>query len=199
VWAAADELLGKKLITHQTGPQGKVCHRLYIEEGCNIAREIYLAFVLDRAAERVVVVASAEGGMEIEQLAVEKPESIIKIYVEPAVGMQAFQARELAFALGLEKSQINQAVTLVDNICIGRQPDHFFSRIKRSPSPARRATISNSVIAISAVQSVNTSGVFVTTTPTAFAASVSILLKPTPKLHRTLHFLSSTSRISEVI
>lgn len=111
VWAAADELLGKKLVTHQTGPQGKVCHRLYIEEGCNIDREIYLAFVLDRAAERVTVVASAEGGMEIEQLAVEKPESIVKISVEPAVGMQAFQARELAFALGLEKSQINQAVT----------------------------------------------------------------------------------------
>jgi len=111
VWAAADELLGKKLITHQTGPQGKVCSRLYIEEGCNIDREIYLAFVLDRAAERVTVVASAEGGMEIEQLAVEKPESIIKISVEPAVGMQAFQARELAFALGLDKSQINQAVT----------------------------------------------------------------------------------------
>jgi len=111
VWAAADELLGKKLITHQTGPNGKVCSRLYIEEGCNIDREIYLAFVLDRAAERVTVVASAEGGMEIEQLAVEKPESIIKISVEPAVGMQAFQARELAFALGLDKSQINQAVT----------------------------------------------------------------------------------------
>ncbi len=111
VWSAADELLGKRLITHQTGPQGKVCHRLYIEEGCNIDREIYLAFVLDRAAERVVVVASAEGGMEIEQLAIEKPESIVKISVEPAVGMQAFQARELAFALGLDKSQINQAVT----------------------------------------------------------------------------------------
>ena len=111
VWSAADELLGKRLITHQTGPQGKVCHRLYIEEGCNIDREIYLAFVLDRAAERVVVVASAEGGMEIEQLAIERPESIVKISVEPAVGMQAFQARELAFALGLDKSQINQAVT----------------------------------------------------------------------------------------
>ncbi len=111
VWEAADELLGKKLVTHQTGPNGKVCHRLYIEEGCNIDREIYLAFVLDRAAERVTVVASAEGGMEIEQLAVEKPESIIKISVEPAVGMQAFQARELAFALGLDKSQVNQAST----------------------------------------------------------------------------------------
>ena len=110
---AADELLGKKLVTHQTGPQGKVCHRLYIEAGCNIDREIYLAFVLDRAKESVTVVASAEGGMEIEELAVTKPESIIKIAVEPAVGMQPFQAREIAFALGLDKSQINQAVTTI--------------------------------------------------------------------------------------
>jgi len=111
VWAAADELLGKKLITHQTGDQGKVCHRLYIEAGCNIDREIYLALVLDRAKERVTVVSSAEGGMEIEELAIEKPESIVRIDIEPAVGMQPFQARELAFALGLDKSLINQAVT----------------------------------------------------------------------------------------
>ncbi len=110
---AAEELLGKKLITHQTGEQGKVCHRLYIEEGCNIDREIYLAFVLDRANESVTVIASAEGGMEIEQLAVEKSESIIKVAVEPAVGMQPFQAREIAFALGLDKSQVNQASTLI--------------------------------------------------------------------------------------
>jgi malate-CoA ligase subunit beta len=110
---AADELLGKKLITHQTGPQGKVCHRLYIEAGCNIDREIYLAFVLDRANESVTVVASAEGGMEIEELAVSKPESIIKIAVEAAVGMQPFEAREIAFALGLDKSQVNQAVTTI--------------------------------------------------------------------------------------
>lgn len=113
VTSAAEELLGKKLITHQTGPQGKVCHRLYIEEGCNIDREIYLAFVLDRANESVTVVASAEGGMEIEQLAVEKPESIVKVAVEAAVGMQPFQAREIAFALGLDKTQINQASTLI--------------------------------------------------------------------------------------
>ena len=111
VWAAADELLGKKLVTHQTGEQGKICHRLYIEAGCNIDREIYLAFVLDRAKERVTVVSSAEGGMEIEELAATKPESIIRIEVEPAVGMQPFQARELAFALNLDKSQINPAVT----------------------------------------------------------------------------------------
>lgn len=110
---AAEELLGAKLITHQTGPQGKICHRLYIEAGCNIEREIYLAFVLDRANESVTVVASAEGGMEIEELAVSKPESIIKIAVEPAVGMQPFQAREIAFALGLDKSQVNQAVTAI--------------------------------------------------------------------------------------
>jgi len=110
---AAEELLGAKLVTHQTGPQGKICHRLYIEAGCNIEREIYLAFVLDRANESVTVVASAEGGMEIEELAVSKPESIIKIAVEAAVGMQPFEAREIAFALGLDKSQINQAVTTI--------------------------------------------------------------------------------------
>ena len=110
---AAEELLGKKLVTHQTGPQGKVCHRIYIEAGCNIEREIYIAFVLDRQNESVTVVASAEGGMEIEQLAVEKPESIIKIAVEAAVGMQPFQAREIVFALGLDKTQVNQAVTTI--------------------------------------------------------------------------------------
>ena len=110
---AAEELLGKKLVTHQTGPQGKVCHRLYVEAGCNIDREIYMAFVLDRQKESVTVVASAEGGMEIEQLAVEKPGSIVKIAVEAAVGMQPFQAREVVFALGLDKSQVNQAVTTI--------------------------------------------------------------------------------------
>lgn len=111
VWDAANELLGKRLITHQTGEQGKVCHRIYVEEACDIEREIYLAFVLDRSAERVTVVASAVGGMEIEQLAVEHPQSIIRISIEPAVGMQAFQARELAFALDMDKSQVNQAIT----------------------------------------------------------------------------------------
>jgi|TARA_B100000929_G_scaffold115454_1_gene91596 malate-CoA ligase subunit beta len=110
---AAEELLGKKLVTHQTGPQGKVCHRLYIEAGCNIEREIYMAFVLDRSKESVTVVVSAEGGMEIEQLAVEKPDSIIKVAVEAAVGMQPFQAREIVFALGLDKTQVNQAVTTI--------------------------------------------------------------------------------------
>lgn len=113
IWAAADELLGKNLVTHQTGPQGKVCHRLYVEAASDIKNEIYLGFVLDRAKERISVVASAEGGMEIEEIAVEKPDSIIRLAVEPAVGMQPFEAREIAFKLGLDKSLISQAVTTI--------------------------------------------------------------------------------------
>ena len=107
---AADELLGKKLVTHQSGPAGKIVGRLYVEGGVAIAKELYLGFVLDRKSERVMVVASSEGGMEIEEIAAEKPESIVKVSVEPAVGMQAFQAREIAFALGLKPSQIQSAV-----------------------------------------------------------------------------------------
>ena len=110
VMDAADELLGKKLVTHQSGPAGKIVGRLYVEGGVAIAKELYLGFVLDRKSERVMVVASSEGGMEIEEIAAEKPDSIVKVSVEPAVGMQAFQAREIAFALGLKPSQIQSAV-----------------------------------------------------------------------------------------
>jgi succinyl-CoA synthetase beta subunit/malate-CoA ligase subunit beta len=110
---AADELLGKKLVTHQSGPAGKIVYRLYVEGGVAIARELYLGFVLDRKSERVMVVASAAGGMEIEDIAEEQPDSIVRISVEPAVGMQAFQARELAFALGLAPAQIQQAVSTI--------------------------------------------------------------------------------------
>ena len=107
---AADELLGKKLVTHQSGPAGKIVGRLYVEGGVAIAKELYLGFVLDRKSERVMVVASSQGGMEIEEIAAEKPDSIVKVSVEPAVGMQAFQAREIAFALGLKPSQVQSAV-----------------------------------------------------------------------------------------
>ena len=113
VLEAAEELLGKRLVTHQTGPQGKLVYRLYVEEATPIAREIYLGFLLDRASERVMVVASASGGMDIEEVAEKDPDSIIRIGVEPAVGMQAFEAREIAFALGLEPGQIAQAVTAI--------------------------------------------------------------------------------------
>ena len=110
VWDAADELLGKRLVTHQTGPQGKVVYRLYVEAATEIEREIYFALVLDRAQERVVMVASAEGGMEIEELAAQKPDSIIRIPVEVAVGLREFQARELAFGLKLPPGLISQAI-----------------------------------------------------------------------------------------
>jgi len=113
VWDAAEELLGKRLVTHQTGARGKVVYRLFVEAAAPIQREIYLGFVLDRKSERVMVVASAEGGMEIEEIAQERPESILRVSVEPAVGMQAFQARELAFGLGLEPELTAQAVSTI--------------------------------------------------------------------------------------
>ncbi|MCY3852938.1 MAG: malate--CoA ligase subunit beta [Gammaproteobacteria bacterium] len=108
---AADEMLGEKLVTHQTGSSGKLVQKLYVEAGVDIDREIYLAFVLDRAKQRHVAVASAEGGMEIEQLAQEKPESILRISIDPASGMRHFQAQELAFGLGLGSDLVKQAVS----------------------------------------------------------------------------------------
>ena len=103
---AAEELLGKKLVTHQSGPAGKVCSRVYIEAGTNFTRELYLCFLIDRSSERIVMVGSTQGGMEIEKLAKTNPELIHKVYVEPAVGLQDFQARTMAFALGLEDPKL---------------------------------------------------------------------------------------------
>ena len=111
VRSTAAGLLGRRLVTHQTGASGKLVHRLYIEAGTEIDREVYLGLVLDRRMERLAVIASAQGGMEIEELSAEKPESIIRLEVEPAVGMQAFQARELAFRLGFDRTVVSQAVT----------------------------------------------------------------------------------------
>ncbi len=108
VWTAADEMLGSRLVTNQTGPRGRGVYRLYVESVADIEREIYLGFVLDRATERVMLVASAAGGMEIEQIAEEDPESMIRVVIEPAVGLQAFQAREVAFALGLDASLVTE-------------------------------------------------------------------------------------------
>ena len=103
---AAEELLGKKLVTHQSGPAGKICSRVYIEAGTNFTRELYLCFLIDRSSERIVMVGSTQGGMEIEKLAKTNPELIHKVYIEPAVGLQDFQARTMAFALGLEDPKL---------------------------------------------------------------------------------------------
>ena len=114
VWEAADEMLGKRLVTQQTGPKGKLISRLYVEEATSITAEFYLSLVLDRCSERIMLVASAAGGMDIEEVAKNKPEAIVNISVEPAVGIQKFQAREIAFALGLGAKQVNQAVTVIE-------------------------------------------------------------------------------------
>ncbi len=106
----ASEMLGHVLVTKQTGPEGKEVKRLYIEEGCDIARELYLGMLLDRETSRLTMMASTEGGMEIEEVAEATPEKILKIAIDPAIGMRSYQARELAFGLGLEGKQIGSAV-----------------------------------------------------------------------------------------
>ncbi|MBY6069605.1 malate--CoA ligase subunit beta [Leisingera aquaemixtae] len=110
IYEATENLFGKKLVTHQTGPEGKGIYRVYVEGAVPIAREIYLGFVLDRSSQRVMIVASSEGGMEIEEISAERPESIVRSTVEPAVGLQDFQAREIAFQLGIEPALTQQMV-----------------------------------------------------------------------------------------
>ncbi len=112
----AAELLGKTLITHQTGPEGKTVNRLLIEEGCNIKKEYYLSFVIDRASAQVVMMGSEEGGMDIEKVAAETPEKIIKEYIDPLVGLAPFQARRMAFALQIDQGAVNDAVKLMTGL-----------------------------------------------------------------------------------
>ena len=106
---ATDKLLGKKLVTNQTGPEGKIVNRIYIEEATDIEKELYLGLVFDRSSESIMVVASTEGGMSVEEIAKEKPETIIRSKIEVAVGIQSFQARELAFGLGVDPELIARA------------------------------------------------------------------------------------------
>jgi succinyl-CoA synthetase beta subunit len=110
VTALAKKMLGMCLVTPQTGPEGRIVRRLYITEDLSIEREYYLGLLLDRQVAKNVFMVSAAGGMEIEKVAAEHPEAIIKEHIEPGLGLQAFQARKLAFALGLKPAQINQAV-----------------------------------------------------------------------------------------
>jgi succinyl-CoA synthetase beta subunit len=113
VRALAGQILGMTLVTPQTGPEGRVVRRLLIEEGCDIGRELYLGLVIDRESQRIVVMASSEGGMEIEEVAARSPEKILKEVVDPAVGLCGFQARRLGFALGLEGKTLHKFAALV--------------------------------------------------------------------------------------
>jgi len=112
----AGKMLGMKLVTHQTGPEGRVVHRLLVEETLPIEKELYLGILVDRDEAKPVFMASAAGGMDIEQVAVERPEAILKQYVDPGMGLEPFQARKIAFALGLKPSQINPAVQFLTDL-----------------------------------------------------------------------------------
>jgi succinyl-CoA synthetase beta subunit len=112
----ATGMIGMRLVTHQTGPEGRIVKRLLVEEGLQIARELYFGLVIDRAAERPVLMASPAGGMEIEKVAAETPHLIFKAHVEPATGLLPFQARGLAFSLGLEGASVGKAAKLMAQV-----------------------------------------------------------------------------------
>jgi len=109
VVANAGEMLGHVLVTKQTGPAGKEVKRIYVEEGCDIKRELYLGMLIDRTTARVTVMASTEGGVEIEEVAAKHPEKILRVAIDPVTGMQGFHARKLAFGLGLQGKQVSAA------------------------------------------------------------------------------------------
>ena len=113
VRAEAAKMLGSTLVTKQTGPAGKQVNRLYIEAGCDIARELYVALLLDRDTSRIVIMASTEGGMEIEEVAEHHPEKILRVHIDPATGVSAYHGRKLAFGLGLEGKQVGEFVKFV--------------------------------------------------------------------------------------
>ena len=109
----ADQMLGMTLVTHQTGPEGRTVKRVYIEEGCDIARELYLGAVIDRATSRITFMASTEGGVEIEEVAAKSPEKIIKVAIDPVTGFMPFHGRQLAYGLGLEGTAVKKAVAFM--------------------------------------------------------------------------------------
>jgi succinyl-CoA synthetase beta subunit len=113
VRAEAERMLGMTLVTHQTGPEGQEVNRLYIEDGCDIAKELYLSVLLDRSTSRVMFMASTEGGVEIEEVAARTPEKIVRVSIDPATGMLPFHARRIAFALGVEGDAFRKAVNFL--------------------------------------------------------------------------------------
>jgi succinyl-CoA synthetase beta subunit len=113
VVAIADRMLGMRLVTHQTGPEGKEVKRVYIEQGSDIARELYLALLIDRRSGGIMVIASTEGGMDIEEVAAKMPEKIVRVALPPAGDMQGFHARKVAFALGLKEREVHKLVRLL--------------------------------------------------------------------------------------
>jgi len=112
----ASEMLGMKLVTHQTGPEGKIVGMVLVEEASDITKELYLGMVIDRTSEQVVIMASPEGGTEIEEVAKNSPDKIIKVYIDPSIGIQQFQCRKIAYFLGLEGKTVNKAVSFITSL-----------------------------------------------------------------------------------
>ena len=112
----ADAMLGMTLVTHQTGPRGRIVKRVYVEQGCRIARELYLGAVLDRTTARVTFMASTEGGVDIEEVAKHRPEKILKVAIDPVIGFQPFHGRKLAFGLGLKGKEVQKAVAFMKGV-----------------------------------------------------------------------------------
>ncbi|MFN3612909.1 ATP-grasp domain-containing protein, partial [Tepidimonas sp.] len=112
----AGQILGMQLVTHQTGPQGQKVRRLYIEEGADIQKEYYVSVVTDRATQKVAIIASSEGGMDIEEVAAHTPDKIVKIFVDPLTGLTDAQARQLAEGIGMTGHTVDQAVALLQNL-----------------------------------------------------------------------------------
>ena len=109
------EMIGSNLVTHQTGHEGKVT-RVYVEEGCDIARELYLGILVDRASSRITIMASTEGGMDIEEVAAASPEKILKLSVDPVTGLQAHHSRRIGYGLGLEAGQVRSCIRFLDGM-----------------------------------------------------------------------------------
>ncbi len=112
----AAKLLGKPLVTHQTGPEGRMVRRVYVEEASDVARELYLGMLVDRKAGAISVIASTEGGMDIEEVAAKTPEKILTEAINPLVGMAGYQARKIAFALGLKDKQVGQFAAILGSL-----------------------------------------------------------------------------------
>lgn len=153
---ATNAMFGRKLVTHQTGPQGKGIYRVYVEQVTPFSREIYLGLVLDRTSQRVMIVASSEGGMEIEEISANRPDSIVRSTVEPAVGLQEFQAREIAYQLGIPHPLIQQMVRTLQG-CYRAFRDLDATMVEINPLVI---TMDNRILALDAKMTFDTNALF---------------------------------------
>ena len=153
---ASEGMFGRKIVTHQTGPEGKGIYRVYVEQAVEFHREIYLGFVLDRSSQRVMIVASSEGGMEIEEISASSPESIVRSTVEPAVGLQEFQAREIAFKLGIPAA-LTQAMVRTLQGCYRAFRDLDATMVEINPLVV---TADNRILALDAKMTFDTNALF---------------------------------------